>query len=143
MKIIFLKPNNLKFIIRTFLENFLEKILKKDEISQDVKDYVFRNAEQNNPDSVLKAMDNFARKKRFLMNIGDEKGGLLTKEIKKFDKDVLILELGCFCGYSAILMAKNIGKSGKVISIEVNKIYAKNASAIIDYAGLKNKIIII
>ena len=40
-------------------------------------------------------------------------------------------------------MAKNIGKSGKVISIEVNKIYAKNASAIIDYAGLKNKIIII
>lgn len=143
MKIIFFKPNNLKFIIRTFLENFLEKILKKDEISQAVKDYVFRNAEQNNPDSVLKAMDNFARKKRFLMNIGDEKGYLLTKEIKKFDKDILILELGCFCGYSAILMAKNIGKSGKVISIEVNKIYAKNASAIIDYAGLKNKIIII
>ena len=143
MKKIFLKPNNLKFILRIFIENLQDKILKRPEISSSVKNYVFKHAKQNNPDSVLKAMDNFAKSKRFLMNIGNEKGLLLTNELKKLGSDISVLELGCFCGYSAILMAKNLNKLGKVVSLEVNKIYAKNALEIIKYAGLKDKIIII
>jgi catechol O-methyltransferase len=143
MKKIFLKPNNLKFILRIFIENLLDKIFKRPEISSSVKNYVFKHAKQNNPDSVLKAMDNFAKNKRFLMNIGNEKGLLLTSELKKLGSDISILELGCFCGYSAILMAKNLNELGKVVSLEVNKTYAKNALEIIKYAGLKDKIIII
>jgi catechol O-methyltransferase len=143
MKLIFLKPNNLKFILRIFIENLIDKILNRPEISSSVKNYVFKHAKQNNPDSVLKAMDNFAKNKRFLMNIGNEKGLLLTSELKKLGSDISILELGCFCGYSAILMAKNLNELGKVVSLEVNKTYAKNALEIIKYAGLKDKIIII
>jgi len=121
----------------------LDKILKRDEISQSVKSYIFENAKQSDPDSILKAMDDFAKNKRFLMNIGNEKGLLLTEELKKLGKNILILELGCFCGYSAILMAKNLGNAGKVVSLEVNRTYAKNASEIINFAGLKDKITII
>ena len=143
MKKIFLKPNNLKFILRIFIENLQDKILKRPEISSSVKNYVFKHAKQNNPDSVLKAMDNFAKNKRFLMNIGNEKGLLLTSELKKLGSDISILELGCFCGYSAILMAKNLNELGKVVSLEINKTYAKNALEIIKYSGLKDKIIII
>jgi catechol O-methyltransferase len=40
-------------------------------------------------------------------------------------------------------MAKNLNELGKVVSLEVNKTYAKNALEIIKYAGLKDKIIII
>ena len=143
MKLIFLKPNNLKFILRIFIENIFDKIFKRSEISSSVKNYVFKHAEQNNPDSILKAMDDFAKNNRFLMNIGNEKGFLLTNELKKLGSDISILELGCFCGYSAILMAKNLNELGKVVSLEVNKTYAKNALEIIKYAGLKDKIIII
>ena len=143
MRAIFFKPNNLKFILRIFFQNILDKILKRDEISQSVKSYIFENAKQSDPDSILKAMDDFAKNKRFLMNIGNEKGLLLSKEVKKLGGNILILELGCFCGYSAILMAKNLGNSGKVVSLEVNKTYAKNASEIINFAGLKDKITII
>lgn len=143
MKLIFLKPQNLKFILRIFAENFFNKIFKREEISGEVKKYVFENAIRNNPDSVLKAMDNFAKNRRFLMNIGDIKGSLLTNQLKKIGSDVTILELGCFCGYSAILMAKNLTKFGKVVSIEVNKTYARNALEIIKYSGLKDKIILI
>ena len=143
MKAIFFKPNNLKFILRIFFQNILDKILKRDEISQSVKSYIFENAKQSDPDSILKAMDDFAKNKRFLMNIGNEKGLLLTEELKKLGKNILILELGCFCGYSAILMAKNLGNAGKVVSLEVNRTYAKNASEIINFAGLKDKITII
>ena len=143
MKLIFLKPQNLKFILRIFVENFFNKIFKREEISGEVKKYVFENAIRNNPDSVLKAMDNFAKNRRFLMNIGDIKGSLLTNQLKKIGSDLTILELGCFCGYSAILMAKNLTKFGKVVSIEVNKTYARNALEIIKYSGLKDKIILI
>ena len=143
MKLIFLKPNNLKFILRIFIENIFDKIFKRSEISSSVKNYVFKHAEQNNPDSILKAMDDFAKNNRFLMNIGNEKGFLLTNELKKLGSDISILELGCFCGYSAILMAKNLNELGKVVSLEINKTYAKNALEIIKYAGLKDKIIII
>lgn len=143
MKLIFLKPQNLKFILRIFAENFFNKIFKREEISGEVKKYVFENAIRNNPDSVLEAMDNFAKNRRFLMNIGDIKGSLLTNQLKKIGSDLTILELGCFCGYSAILMAKNLTKFGKVVSIEVNKTYARNALEIIKYSGLKDKIILI
>ena len=143
MRAIFFKPNNLKFILRIFFQNILDKILKRDEISQSVKSYIFENAKQSDPDSILKAMDDFAKNNRFLMNIGNEKGLLLTEELKKLGKNILILELGCFCGYSAILMAKNLGNAGKVVSLEVNRTYAKNASEIINFAGLKDKITII
>jgi len=143
MKLIFLKPQNLKFILRIFAENFFNKIFKREEISGEVKKYVFENAIRNNPDSVLKAMDNFAKNRRFLMNIGDIKGSLLANQLKKIGSDLTILELGCFCGYSAILMAKNLTKFGKVVSIEVNKTYARNALEIIKYSGLKDKIILI
>ena len=143
MRAIFFKPDNFKFIQRIFFENLLNKIFKRDEISQSVKKYIFENAKQNDPDSILKAMDDFAKNKRFLMNIGNEKGSLLSEELKKLGKNILILELGCFCGYSAILMAKNLGNAGKVISLEVNRTYAKNASEIINFAGLKDKITII
>jgi len=143
MKLIFLKPQNLKFILRIFVENFFSKIFKREEISGEVKKYVFENAIRNNPDSVLKAMDNFAKNKRFLMNIGDTKGSLLINQLKKIGSDLTILELGCFCGYSAILMAKNLTKFGKVVSLEVNKTYARNALEIIKYAGLEDKIIVI
>lgn len=143
MKLIFLKPQNLKFILRIFAENFFNKIFKREEISGEVKKYVFENAIRNNPDSVLEAMDNFAKNKRFLMNIGDIKGSLLANQLKKIGSDITILELGCFCGYSAILMAKNLTKFGKVVSIEVNKTYARNALEIIKYSGLKDKIILI
>ena len=143
MKAIFFKPNNLKFILRIFFQSILDKILKRDEISQSVKSYIFKNAKQNDPDSILKAMDDFAENDRFLMNIGNEKGLLLTEELKKLGRNILILELGCFCGYSAILMAKNLGNAGKVVSLEVNRTYAKNASEIINFAGLKDKITII
>ena len=143
MKLIFLKPQNLKFILRIFVENFFSKIFKREEISGEVKKYVFENAIRNNPDSVLKAMDNFAKNKRFLMNIGDIKGSLLINQLKKIGSDITVLELGCFCGYSAILMAKNLTKFGKVVSLEVNKTYARNALEIIKYAGLEDKIIVI
>ena len=143
MKLIFFKPRNTGFLLRMVKERFLEFLIKKEDLASDVRNYVLENAKKNDPDSVLKTMDEFAKRKRFLMNVGDVKGTLLTNEIKNLGSNLIILELGCFCGYSAILMAKNLSEQGKVISIEISKHYAKIANEIIEFSGLKNKIIII
>ena len=143
MNLIFFKPRNIGFLIRMIKERLQEKFLKKEDIASDVRNYVFKHANKNDPDSVLKTMDEFAKRKRFLMNVGDVKGNLLLNEINKLGANLTILELGCFCGYSAILMANNLGAQGKVISIEVNNNYASIANEIIEFAGLKNKVIII
>lgn len=143
MKLVLFKPRNIGFLLRMIKETLSNKLIKKPELEDSVKEFVFKNAIKGNPDSVLSIMDQFASKERFLMNVGDVKGKLLVDEINKLGTNLNILELGCFCGYSAILMAKNLGNEGKVISIEVNKKYAKIAGEIIDFAGLKNKVVII
>ena len=143
MKLVLFKPRNIGFLLRMIKETLSNKLIKKPKLEDSVKEFVFKNAIKGNPDSVLSVMDQFALKERFLMNVGDVKGKLLVDEINKLGTNLNILELGCFCGYSAILMAKNLGNEGKVISIEVNKKYAKIAGEIIDFAGLKNKVVII
>ena len=90
--------------MRLIKENLANKFLKKPELANSVKEYIFNNAIRNNPQSVLDVMDQYAKKERFLMNVGDVKGKILIKEIKKLRENPIILELGCFCCYSAILM---------------------------------------
>lgn len=67
-----------------------------------------RTAKAGDPDSVLAALDRFAREDRFLMNVGPEKGLLLDEELAKIGPNARVLELGSFVGYSAILMARRL-----------------------------------
>jgi len=98
--------------------------------------YVEQNAERGNPDSVLRALDEFAEKKNFLMNVGKEKGEILEECLKSSD-GTRALELGAYCGYSAILMARILKeRDGKLVSIEKSKRNAAVAKAVVEYAGL-------
>jgi len=54
-----------------------------------------------------------------------------------------VLELGTFCGYSTIWLAKAIPDDGVVISIEYEKTYAEIARSNIEYADLMAKVKII
>ena len=66
-------------------------------------DYVFSNAEENNPKSILQTIDNFVLESgQFLMNVGPEKGLLLKNLIIKHESK-RILELGAFIGYSYVI----------------------------------------
>jgi len=51
-----------------------------------------------------------------------------------------ILELGTFCGYSTIWLAKAIPDDGIVISLEYSETYADMARRNIEYAGLSNRV---
>uniref|UniRef100_A0A0D6QXZ3 catechol O-methyltransferase n=1 Tax=Araucaria cunninghamii TaxID=56994 RepID=A0A0D6QXZ3_ARACU len=105
-----------------------------------VLQHVLHSAEKGNPQSVLDAMDSYAQQKEWLPNIGDEKGAILDAAVKRWNPE-LCLELGTFCGYSAIRIAFLLTHPhSKLFSLEIDPIRAQIARAIIDHAGLSSKV---
>merc|ERR1719359_866019 len=53
---------------------------------------------------------------------------------------VRCLELGTYCGYSALRIARNLPEGGTLLSIEKDKLFAAIATKIIEFAGLDHKV---
>ena len=107
---------------------------------QKVLDYVLANAEENNPNSILKTIDQYTIETgQFLMNVGPEKGKILESTLKKHNPK-LILELGSFIGYSAILIASSTESDSLLYSIDPDHNSIEISQKMINFAGLSNKI---
>ena len=105
-----------------------------------VLNYVFKNAKQDNPQSVLNTIDSFVSETgTFLMNVGPEKGKLLAETIKD-NKPLNTLELGSFLGYSAIIIAMFLPEAGSLVSVDHDKDSVAASKEIVKYAGLENKV---
>tara|TARA_B100001057_G_scaffold428186_1_gene453461 strand:- start:3512 stop:4276 length:765 start_codon:yes stop_codon:yes gene_type:complete len=113
------------------LTRFNIKLPKEEEVLNKVR----TKAKFNDPDSVLEVIDDYAYKKTFLMNIGDEKGLLLENAIRE-SKANNILELGVYLGYSTIRILKNLDSKSRLTSIESNKKFAEIAKEHISISGL-------
>ena len=101
-------------------------------------DYVEANARRGDIDSVLATIDEYAYAKSFLVNIGDEKGRLLDAAVRRADPR-LALELGTYCGYGALRIAR-AAPSARVISVELSSANAEVARRIWAYAGVADRI---
>lgn len=77
--------------------------------------------------------------KHFLPIIGHEKGRVLAGVVRKY-RPKRILEIGGLVGYSAILMASNLPKTGKIISVELRGNAAEIARENIEEAGLSGMV---
>lgn len=103
-------------------------------------DYVFSNAEKNNPKSILQTIDNFVLQSgQFLMNVGPEKGEILRGHLLK-SKPNNVIELGTFIGYSAVLISSTIGEKSKLTSIDSDSHSIEIAKELINFAGLDDKV---
>lgn len=70
---------------------------------------------KNNPAALLAAIDEFSLNEEFLISVGPQKAGVLSKIIEE-NKPRVLVELGGYLGYSAILFAaamKKANGSGK------------------------------
>ena len=98
--------------------------------------YVRGHATAGDPDSVLEAMDEFAREHRWLMNIGPVKGAILVDALRAAEA-ARVVEIGSYCGYSAVLIGNLVKPAGgRVVSIEKNRRFAGVAREIVGHAGL-------
>jgi catechol O-methyltransferase len=100
--------------------------------------YVESNARRGDVDHVLATIDEFAREKSILMNVGDEKGALLDAAVRRAEAR-LALELGTYCGYGAMRIAR-AAPNAKVYSVEFAAANAAIAHRIWAHAGLADRI---
>ncbi len=101
-------------------------------------EYVLRNARAGDVDDVLATIDRFAYEKSMLINVGDEKGQLLDAAVRRADP-ALALELGTYCGYGALRIARAAPRA-KVFSVELAEANAANARQIWAHAGVADRV---
>jgi len=132
-------PRAAWFLLRLRVQSAVDRQFNRDKREDSVLDYVRKNAEEGSAAAVLGAMDEFASKKRWLMNIGPEKGKILTTALAEA-KATNVLELGAYCGYSAVLIGQYLQSlndpGGRLVSIEKNARYAKVTREMVAHAGL-------
>ncbi|GAQ07521.1 probable catechol O-methyltransferase 2 [Aspergillus lentulus] len=96
---------------------------------------------RNSPEAVLAAVDEFARTKDFLMNVGPYKGSIIT-DIIATERPSSILEIGGYIGYSAIMFGNAMRNTGvpapRYVSLEMNPKFASVSRALVELAGLSD-----
>ncbi|XP_072537478.1 catechol O-methyltransferase A [Salminus brasiliensis] len=103
---------------------------------------VQKNATKGNPESVISAIDYFCQHSEWAMNVGDEKGAILDSVVSEVNPSTA-LELGTYCGYSAVRIARLLSPGTKLITVEFNPANAVIARQIIAFAGLQDKVILV
>jgi catechol O-methyltransferase len=114
-------------------------------------EYVVAKAEPGNPESVLAAMDAFWNKTFQSQN--SEQWNIRGQKIEEMVKDIVekktqanskrpvrCLELGTYCGYSALRIAMSLPEGGFLLSVEKDELFAAIATKILEFAGLDHKV---
>jgi catechol O-methyltransferase len=99
---------------------------------------------RDSPKKVLETIDEFARTKKYLMNVGESKGKIvadLTAEVKP----QVMVELGGYAGYSCILFGDAVRRAGgqRYFSLERNPEFAAVMASLVDLAGLSDLVKVI
>jgi catechol O-methyltransferase len=114
-------------------------LLREPSLRDAALEFAREHATKGDPASVLRALDRFARERRFLMNVGDEKGPLLEETVRAAGPAARVLELGSFVGYSAISMARHLSDGGSVTSIDVDENSSRVSREMANLAGIGDR----
>ena len=104
--------------------------------------YVAANARKGDLDDAIRVIDDFCYRRAIMMNVGDEKGALLDHAIERAQPQRL-LELGTYCGYSALRTARVMPAEAHLTSIEFSAANADIARRIWGHAGVADRITVV
>ena len=104
--------------------------------------YVVARARPGDVDDAIRVIDHFGRHVSFLINVGDEKGRILDRAVERTQPRRL-LELGTYCGYSALRMARAMPREARLYSVEFSTANAEIARRILAHAGVEDRVTVI
>jgi catechol O-methyltransferase len=90
--------------------------------------------------AILAALDDYGMNHEFLMNVGPEKGPMLSSMVGKLPTGARVLELGCFCGYSAVLIGSSLPDGAALCGIEVDADSVAVAQEMVAHANLADRV---
>ncbi|KAF2221784.1 catechol O-methyltransferase [Elsinoe ampelina] len=99
---------------------------------------------RDSPTRVLQAIDEYARTKKYLMNVGEQKGKIVTDLIAEVKPQTMV-ELGGYIGYSCVLFGDAVKRAGgkRYYSLERNPEFAAVIASLVDLAGLSDVVKVI
>jgi len=101
-------------------------------------DYVRAHARRGDVADAIRVIDEYSYKESFLINIGDEKGAILDAAVRRAAPK-RVLELGAYCGYSALRMAA-AAPQAQITSVEFSAANAAICSAVWEHAGVADRV---
>ena len=122
--------------------NLLKNWQVGDGREQALLEYVEKHAAKGDAAEVVRVIDEFCYRRSIMMNVGDEKGAILDAALAKVDAG-LVLELGTYCGYSALRMSEVIGPRARLVSVEFSADNAAIARKIWDHAGVGDRLTVV
>jgi catechol O-methyltransferase len=131
-------------VLRMFLgfRSLTTKWQVGDRREEALAEYVVANARAGDADDVVRVIDEFCMKRSVMINVGDEKGEILDAAVRRANPR-LVLELGTYCGYSALRMSRVIPPGARVCSIEFSADNAAIARRIWDHAGIGDELTVV
>ena len=106
---------------------------------QALAEYVLEHARAGDLDDTIRAVDEFCMTRSVMINVGDEKGELLDRAVKRASP-ALLLELGTYCGYSGLRIARVMPPGARLVSLELNPANAEIARRIWRHAGVDDRL---
>jgi len=116
--------NTLWFFSKGYFETFAETVMQ--------------NCKEGDPDSVIKAVDDFCWKQP-TMNVGDVKGKILDEAVMQ-KKPKVVCELGSFLGYSTVRIARLLDDKARLHSVDPSALGLTMKCALVSVAGLSSKV---
>jgi catechol O-methyltransferase len=104
--------------------------------------HVLANARPGDIDDAIRAIDDYAYRKKFLINVGDEKGKILDDVIARTGAR-RVVELGAYVGYSALRIARKLPPGGRLYSVEFSAANAAIARRILTHAGAQDRVTVV
>lgn len=104
--------------------------------------YVLANARAGDLEDVIRTIDEFCYRQSYMINVGDEKGLILDAAMRRTNPRI-VLELGTYCGYSALRIARTMKADARLLSLEFNPANAEIARRIWDHAGVGDRLTVL
>jgi catechol O-methyltransferase len=103
---------------------------------------VLSQARAGDLDDAIGVIDDFCATRSVMMNVGDEKGEILDRAVQRASP-ALVLELGTYCGYSGLRMARVMPADARLCSIEFSPANAEIARRIWTHAGVDDRLTVV
>jgi catechol O-methyltransferase len=104
--------------------------------------HVTEHALEGDVNDVISVIDDFCYRESVMMNVGDEKGEILDRAVRRCQPRRL-LELGTYCGYSALRTARVMPEDAHLYSIEFSAQNSEIARRILDHAGVERVTVVV
>jgi catechol O-methyltransferase len=109
---------------------------------QALLEYVLAHARPGDLGDAIAVIDEFCTTRSVMINIGDEKGEILDRAVAR-SAPRLLLELGTYCGYSGLRIARSMPAGARLVSIEYSPANAEIARRIWTHAGVDERLTIV